>query len=64
MAQETPQRLDVGGIMTREYELSRGGWVKFDWDRDVQAVRPKWEDTLVTLYSGMSYLLRGRSYGV
>ncbi len=50
--------------MMVSYELSRGGWVRFDWDNDVQAVRPKWEDTLVTLNNGMSYLLRGRGYGV
>ena len=50
--------------METSYELSRGGWVKFDWEKDVQAVRPKYEDTLVTLRNGASYLLRGRIYGV
>ena len=50
--------------MTSEYILARGGWVRFDWDKDIQAVRPLFENTLVTLVSGVSYLLSGRVYGV
>ena len=54
----------------KKYELASigpigsGGWVCFDWDNDVQAVRPSYGNTLVTLKSGISYLLRGRLYGV
>ena len=47
-----------------EYKLARGGWVKFDWEKDIQAVRPLYENTMVTLMNGVSYLLEGRRYGV
>ena len=55
--------------MTRRYPLSSGvgheaGWVEFDWDKDVEAARPRYQDTLVVLKNGRSYLLRGRTYGV
>jgi len=42
----------------------RGGWVKFDWDKDVQAVKPHYENTIVVLKNGTHYLLFGRGYGV
>jgi len=50
--------------MTSEYILAKGGWVQFDWEKDVQSVRPQYEDTVVTLTNGVSYLLKGRKYGV
>ena len=51
-----------GGI--REYQLSGGGWVKFDWIKDVQACRPHYEGTIVVLTNETHYLLSGRNYGV
>jgi hypothetical protein len=48
----------------RTYTLAKGGWVKFDWEQDVQSVQPHYEDTIVVLKNGIKYLLRGRSYGV
>ena len=48
----------------KTYTLAKGGWVRFDWDKDVQAVCPMYENTLVTLNNGISYLLKGRDYGV
>jgi hypothetical protein len=47
-----------------QYELKRGGWVKFDMESEVQSIQPKYEDTIVVLNNGVSYLLRGRNYGV
>lgn len=46
-----------------KYQLSRGGWAEFAWE-DVQACRPHYENTVVTLSNGVSYLLKGREYGV
>ncbi len=51
-------------MSVQSYELARGGWVKFDWEKDVQAVMPNYEDTLVVLNNGVTYKLKGRSYGV
>jgi len=54
--------------MKERYELrdlyGRGGYVEFDWDKDVEAVRPSYENTVVILKSGRSYSLKGRNYGV
>ena len=50
--------------MVIEYILARGGWVRFDWDIDIKSVRSLHENTVITLRNGMSYLLRGRGYGV
>lgn len=47
-----------------KYELANGGWVRFDWEKDVQSVQPKYENTVVVLNNGVAYLLKGRSYGV
>lgn len=46
------------------YELANGGWAIFDWEKDVQAVQPMYENTLVTLNNGTRYLLKGRNYKV
>ncbi len=53
----------------RQYSLAsmvpyHGGWVRFDWEKDVQSARPSGADTVVTLRNGKSYLLLGRGYGV
>jgi len=50
--------------MKETYELVGGGWVKFDWDKEVQAVLPYCENTRVVLTNGKVYVLRGRRYGV
>jgi len=46
------------------YELANGGWVRFDWEKDVQSVQPRYENTLVILTNGVAYLLKGRNYKV
>ncbi len=50
--------------MEQTYELAGGGWVKIDWEKDVQSVQPHYESTLIVLTNGVKYLLRGRRYGV
>ncbi len=50
--------------METEYELAKGGFVTLNWVRDVQAVQPMYENTLITLANGTKYLLRGRWFGV
>lgn len=54
------QKYDLATIGTP----GKGGWVQFDWDKDLQSVRPHYEDTIVILRNGRSYLLAGRRYGV
>lgn len=48
----------------REYPLYNGGYVKFNWQTDIQSVRPWYENTIVTLVNGKEYALSGRNYGV
>lgn len=47
----------------KEYELAHGGQVRFKGD-EVQSVQPAYENTLITLKNGKSYLLKYRDYGV
>jgi hypothetical protein len=49
----------------QDYYLENGGYVSFDWDKDVQAASP-WNGmhTRITLINGVSYILLGRNYGV
>jgi hypothetical protein len=51
-------------VVVRQYTLARGGWAKFDWEEDVQSVQPLYENTIVVLKNGITYVLAGRSYGV
>jgi len=51
-------------MVMRQYSLAKGGWVKFDWEKDVQSLQPHYEDTIVVLNNGVTYLLKGRGYGV
>lgn len=46
------------------YKLANGGWVLIDWEKDIQSVQPKYENTVVVLNNGVAYLLEGRNYGV
>lgn len=54
----------------QEYALAgvtatgKNGWVRFDWQKDIQAIQAKYENTLVVLRNGRAYLLAGRNYGV
>lgn len=45
------------------YKLSRGGEVTFHW-KDLMAVEPNYENTVVTLKNGTKWSLSGRNYGV
>ena len=52
--------------MVKTYELGahHTGWVKFDWEKDVIAVKAHYEDTAVCLKNGCWFILKGRKYGV
>lgn len=46
-----------------DFDLYNGGKVRLKRS-EIQAVSPKYENTLVTCTNGKSYLLKGRGYGV
>jgi len=50
--------------MEKRYPLSRGGFVFFDWSKDVQSIQPLYENTKIILRNGLVYILEGRGYGV
>jgi hypothetical protein len=50
--------------MICQYELTTGGWVRFDMDKDVESMQPRGENTFIVLKNGNVYLLKGRNYGV
>ncbi len=50
--------------MERAYQLADYGWVRFDWEKDVQSVQPLYNNTIVILRNGVRYVLQGRGYGV
>jgi len=48
----------------KDYPLYNGGYVRFNWEKDVQSVRPWYENTVITLTNGKEYALKGRCWRV
>ena len=61
---KSEEKEGVEPLMEKRYPLSRGGFVFFDWSKDVQSIQPLYENTKIILRNGLVYILEGRGYGV